>query len=335
MNRLISAVGAFIAAGVILSVALIGTFSGGQPQGPTYYALFRDASGLKSGSDVRVAGVTVGRVAGVDVLRDNTARIQFSAQTDFTIERTSEATIKYKNVIGDRYLAITEGRGPAPALRPGEAIPASQTHPALSLDDLFNGFSPLFQGLQPAEVNQLSTSIISIFQGEGGSIDGLLGQIGSLTGTLADRDKVIGDLITNLDAVLATVDSHSSQLSSTVSKLSTLVTGLSADRGRIGHSISGINDATSSISGLLHDGRPDIRDAIHELGRFSDSVDRDSPQLDSILQKLPGYYQVLGRIGGHSAAVQFYLCGLQARVSIAGQTVTSPMIQSEVPRCQF
>ena len=39
---------------------------------------------------------------------------------------------------------------------------------------LFNGFKPLFQALSPADINKLSYEIIQVFQGEGGTLEGLL-----------------------------------------------------------------------------------------------------------------------------------------------------------------
>ena len=39
---------------------------------------------------------------------------------------------------------------------------------------LFNGFKPLFQALSPQDINKLSYEIVQVFQGEGGTLEGLL-----------------------------------------------------------------------------------------------------------------------------------------------------------------
>ena len=46
---------------------------------------------------------------------------------------------------------------------------------------LFNGFKPLFQALSPADLNKLSYEIIQVFQGEGGTLEGLLAHTASVT----------------------------------------------------------------------------------------------------------------------------------------------------------
>ena len=70
---------------------------------------------------------------------------------------------------------------------------------------LFNGFRPLFTALNPDDVNKLAYEIIQVLQGEGGTVASLLRRTASLTNTLADRDAVIGRVITNLNSVLATL----------------------------------------------------------------------------------------------------------------------------------
>ncbi|MFD2394497.1 hypothetical protein ACFSSF_12920 [Dietzia aerolata] len=47
-------------------------------------------------------------------------------------------------------------------------MPLAQTAPALDLDALLGGFRPLFRALDPAQVNQLSESIVKVFQGSPG-----------------------------------------------------------------------------------------------------------------------------------------------------------------------
>ena len=98
----------------------------------------------------------------------------------------------------------------------GDTIPVERTSPALDLTVLFNGFKPLFQALSPDDINKLSYEIVQVFQGEGGTLESLLGHTASITQTLADRDAVIGDLIDNLDFVLEHVADRDDQLSSLI-----------------------------------------------------------------------------------------------------------------------
>src|SRR5262249_8265489 len=152
-------------------------------------------------------------------------------------------------------------------------IPLSHTQPALDLTELFNGFKPLFQALSPDDVNQLSYGIIQVFQGEGGTIDSLLANTAQLTSTIADKDKVIGQVIDNLNTVLTTVNQHSAQLSSLIATTQQLVSGLAADRQPISDAIGSLGDLADTTAGLLDQGRAPLKDDIAGLGQLSHNLD--------------------------------------------------------------
>lgn len=327
---------AFVLVSAIAMVVLVLEIGGSRPTGHRYTALFTDGSGMIVGADVRAAGVTVGQVESIDVTPDNLVKVLFEAQPGVPVRTSTLATIRYQDVVGDRYLELSEGAGGGAPLQPGGVIPLARTKPALDLDDLFNGFAPLFQGLQPQQINQLTGSLVAVLQGQGDSVAQLLTQVGSLTGTLADRDVVIGRLVDNLNGLLTTLDDHSGRLDGLVGQLTKLISGLDRDRGRLGRSLTGINDLTASTSDLLRDARPDIAGTVHQLDRVTAVVNADSSTLDDELRRFPGYYAVLGRLGAYSSAFQFYLCGVQVRLHTGtGPVVRTPMIESGARRCHY
>jgi phospholipid/cholesterol/gamma-HCH transport system substrate-binding protein len=210
-----------LATGVL--VVLIGnlTFQSSR----TYKAEFSDATGVVKGDDIRIAGVKVGSVKKVEITKRTHALVTFSVAKRATVTKSSTATIRYRNLVGQRYISLTQGVGDTSMLTEDATIPTSRTFPALDLTVLFNGFKPLFAALTPADVNKLSFEIVQVFQGEGDNIEGLLGNTSSITQTLASRDKVIGELIDNLNDVLVTVASRDKQLTSLIIELKRFVAG--------------------------------------------------------------------------------------------------------------
>src|SRR4051794_39476699 len=142
-----------------------------------YKAIFTDATFLTGGNDVRLAGVRVGTVKSITLAEDGThAEVTFKVEKAVPVTSSTRAEIRYRNLIGQRYLALVDAAGTADRLAPGSTIPVERTSPALNLTTLFNGFRPLLQGLTPDDVNKLSYEIIRVLQGEGGTIDALLSQ---------------------------------------------------------------------------------------------------------------------------------------------------------------
>src|SRR5258708_10615572 len=235
-----------------------------------YRAVFSDVTGLTVGDDVDIAGVRVGEVTSISVYKHNRALVGFSVQPGRPLPASVTATILYLNLVGQRYLQLAQGTGPANAtLRPGSTIPLSRTTPALNLTVLFNGFQPLFQALSPGDVNQLSSDIIQLFQGESPNITALVATVGSLTTALASRDRVIDEVIGNLNSVLRTITSRGNALASLVTSLQELVSGLAADRHSVGTAISAIASLTSATAGLLQVGRAPLQSGITQLQRLA------------------------------------------------------------------
>jgi len=274
-----------------------------------YNALFTDVTGLTVGSDVDIAGVRIGQVNQIRVVDRNLALVSFSVEAGRPLPVSVTATIKYLNLVGQRYINLEQGAGPVnQTLRPGATIPVAQTTPALNLTDLFNGFQPLFQALSPNEVNQLSSEVVRIFQGEGPTVGSLVAHIGSLTTTLAAKSKVIDQVIGNLNAVLKTVNSRSGELSDLVTTLQQLVSGLAADRQPIGSAISAIGQLTSATAGLLQVGRAPLKQDIIQLGRLSGNLAAATPTVTTFLRNLPVKMTEIGRLASYGSWLNFYLC---------------------------
>ncbi len=133
----------------------------------------------------------------------------------------------------------------------GATIPLERTEPALDLDALIGGFRPLFRALDPDKVNTIAQSIITIFQGQGGTINDILDQTAALTSALADRDQAIGEVISNLNTVLDTTVKHQQQFDETVVDFEKLITGLKNRADPIATSVADISDAAGTIADLL------------------------------------------------------------------------------------
>ncbi|MGI8666160.1 MAG: MCE family protein [Jatrophihabitans sp.] len=325
----------FILVTVLATAVLAVSIANGSGGGHRFVAEFTDVTSLNPGDDVRMAGVRIGQVSSISVTDRRIAKVHFSVDSDVTLASTVTAAIRYRNLVGQRYIALDQGAGsPASQLATGSTIGLDRTQPALDLTTLFNGFQPLFQALDPEQVNQLSYEVIQVFQGEGSTIDNLLNQTATLTSTLAGKDQVIGEVIDNLNSVLGTVNSHGDQLSTMVVTLQQLVSGLSADRGAIGSAITGIAGLTGSVSGLLQQGRQPLQQAIDSLGALSGNLADQSPALNQFLQNLPVKLNAIGKLASYGSWLNFYLCSVTGRIPVPSGYYGGVGVQPVEARCR-
>src|ERR1700679_3256619 len=98
-----------------------------------YSALFNDASRLKAGASVRVAGVRGGTVNGVALKREKKVVVKFDADPSVVLTDGTKAAVRYLNLVGDRYLELIDGPGSTRRLGAGGQIDVSHTPPAPGL----------------------------------------------------------------------------------------------------------------------------------------------------------------------------------------------------------
>jgi len=300
-----------------------------------YSAVMSDISGLESGDLVKIAGVRVGQVDRLDFEAGNRVRVRFHVASGQHLTDQTRLMVRYENLLGDRYVELAQPAAKGQQLAPGATIPMSMTTPALDLDVLLNGFRPLFQGLSPDQVNELATNIVDTLQGRGGTVQELLAQTASLTNGLADNDKAIGSLITNLDTVLGSLDQHDTQLRQTIGQLRSLVSGLAADRDPIVASVTSINRFTGTLAALLSEVRAPFAGTLAAVRRVAALLNANADELDKTLKRLPGVYRHLGRVASHGTFFDFYLCSVQVQVSAPnGPVIKSPVVTSQARRCQ-
>jgi phospholipid/cholesterol/gamma-HCH transport system substrate-binding protein len=311
---------------------IIGNISFGSSD--TYRAEFVDATGLVKGDDVRIAGVKVGNVKSISIVDRSRAMVTFDVQDGTALTRSTNAEIRYRNLVGQRYIALTNEIGSTGVLDPGSTIPVSRTSPALDLTVLFNGFKPLFQALSPADVNELSYEIIQVFQGEGGTLDDMLAHTASITQTLADRDEVIGELITNLNSVLDHVGKRNRQLNQLITTFRQFVGGLKKDRGAILGSLDQISQLSVQTADLVSGIRAPFVSDIHHLRGFAANLDKGRPEIDRALQVLPIKLTKVGRTAIYGSWFNFYLCNFTGQIRI-GKTAVPVSYNTGSERCHL
>jgi phospholipid/cholesterol/gamma-HCH transport system substrate-binding protein len=108
--------------------------------GGSFYSLsaeFNNVTGLKSGADVAMAGVPVGRVSSIGLTKNDRAKVSFLMRKDIRITDDAIASIKTQGLIGDKFIKISQG-GSDKILAPGDVL--FETESALDIEELVSQF---------------------------------------------------------------------------------------------------------------------------------------------------------------------------------------------------
>lgn len=316
---------------LFLALVLADHRGGGDPR---EYALeLSDASMLTSGSPVRIAGVDVGRVGAVEYRGPDRIHVSFSADGSTALPRNVLAAVRYKNLVGDRYLELIEPKGPEGRLSEGATIPMSRTKPAVNIDELVGGFKPLLSALDADQVNQLSGSLVAVLNGQDQAVARLLDDVATVTSTITDQEAVIDRLLVNLTTTLDTVNRRSDTLSTLLVDTRRLVSGLSRDRDPLVQAVVRLERLTAESADLLGRVRPDLKPLLRSARAVASGVNNDQGKVDAFLRDLGDAYDAISGIGVYGDFFNFFLCDVRVRTGVEGATVETPWVNSDVPRC--
>jgi phospholipid/cholesterol/gamma-HCH transport system substrate-binding protein len=309
-------VGIFTVTMLLVAVGLVVIF-GEFRFGPsyTYHANFIDATRLKGGQKVRIAGVPVGSVKDVKLNPNNTVDVAFTVDKRYTLYSSTRAVIRYDNLVGDRFLEITSGPGELRKLRPGATIDQQHTQPALDLDALLGGLRPVLKGLDANKINTVSSYVIELLQGQGGALSNLLADTNAFGSTLGARDQVIGDVINNLNAVLTTVDAKGAQFSASVDELQKLITGLAQGRDAVAGAIPPLASTSSDLTEFLKRGRRPLQGNIENIRPLATEITDRMPEVNNDIEQLGEDYLRLSALGAYGAYFNIYFCSVALKIN--------------------
>lgn len=307
--------GTFSVIAILLFVALYNTMTnkvGGDVI--TLKAEFQEVSGLRVGDDVRISGVKVGRVTDVQVKDNSRAEVTFTVQDHQKVTDTTRMQLRYQNLLGEKYLAMTPGARGGERLHEGDEIGLNRTSPGFDLTALLNGFEPLFNVLAPEDMNTLAENIISVLQGESGSVESLLKETGELTHFLANRETVFKRVVDNLTPVVENLASQSGEFDTAVTELKKLMTALNEGSGEFFGSLDGIGDNLDSTARLVESLRPSLERDIRSLRALGATFRRGAPIIERAVNTLPMMVGAFIRSQSYGSHLQVYNCSFGLKI---------------------
>jgi phospholipid/cholesterol/gamma-HCH transport system substrate-binding protein len=201
--------GTVLAAAVILVSINLGNLPFLNPT-TTYYADFANADGLKSGDDVRIEGISVGSVNSVDVQGDH-VHVSFDIKSDIDLGGESRATIEVATVLGNLFMQV-ESAGPG-TLAHGATIPVDRTVVPYSLLGALNAFGEFSEG---TDLPTLRTSLQTLASTIAGiaptDAQAALRGLARVSGTLADKQQQVSDVLSAANSIVHTLDQNSGAL---------------------------------------------------------------------------------------------------------------------------
>ena len=198
--------------------------------GDTYKASFAEIGGLKEGNEVRVAGVSVGNVNGIELKGDH-VDVTFKLDKGTELGKDTGAAIKVRTLLGAEFLALTpSGSG---ELAKGATIPLSRTVPPYNVVEAFSDLSTTTDELDVDEVSKALDALAEVAARTPKEFRGAIKGVSDLSANLAARDQQINTLLVNLKKVSTVLNATGPDLERLFKDATVLFDAIScAARGR-------------------------------------------------------------------------------------------------------
>ncbi|MFI6213405.1 MCE family protein [Nocardia brasiliensis] len=177
----------------------------------SFRAEFTDVSGLRTGSDVRMYGVQVGKVADIE-LSGATAVVEFSVARDHPLYTTTVPAIRYQSLTGQRYIDLRQPDRTGDRLAAGSTVPVDKTIPSFDITALFNGLQPVLREFSPEALNKFTESVLAVIEGDGAGVGPALDAFERMSRYVKDRQTVLSAIVSNLDTINQQIGGRSQYL---------------------------------------------------------------------------------------------------------------------------
>lgn len=292
---------------VLVAVFVLTYFSESLPViglGGSYSARFAESGGLRSGNEVRVAGVKVGKVTGIHLDEDQVV-VDFRLKGVHLGSKTS-AAVKVKTLLGQKYLSIDPlGTGDLQG-----TIPESRTTTPYDVNEALSNLSTTFTRIDNKQLEHSLNVISDTFAHTPKSVRKTISGLTALSRTVSSRDSQLAELFASTKKVSGTIAGRNDEFQGLIRDGNALLGELQQRRKAVHAMLTGSARLGRQVRGLVADNEKRLKPALTRLDRVSAILHRNQRNLDRALRRMAPYYKVVDSALGNGHWVDAYICGL-------------------------
>ncbi|MDR3664132.1 MAG: MCE family protein [Mycobacterium sp.] len=258
-----------------------------------YTAYFADAGGIKTGSDVRVSGLGVGRVSSIH-LEGTKVRVDFTVRDGVDLGDRTEASIKTETVLGTKVLELTP-RGDGNLNGP---IPIERTTSPYDLPTALGDLTTTISGLDTTQLSSALTTLAQTFQNTPPELKLALEGVARFSDTLGTRDAKLRELLSDANSVTAVLAKRSDQIARLVVNSDALLAEILAQRNSVDTLMTNLSAAAQQLSGLVQDNRTQLKPALDKLNGVLGILDNRKKELQRTVYLFRRYAMSFGEVLG-------------------------------------
>lgn len=287
-------------------------------RGEGFHAEFADASGLRKGHMVQIAGKRVGRVQRLTIETDRVL-VDFELDPGIELGTQTRASVEVLNLLGEKYLEITpEGAG---ELDPGSTIALDRTRSAYDIVDVLSDLTTTTEKIDTKQLGTALDTLAGTLEGSSDEIRSSFTGLSRLARSVAKRDDQLETLLGRAESVSGLLADRRGDLVVLMRDSSLVFDELDRRREAIHSLLLNARKLSVTMQGVVEDNEDQLGPALKELRTVTSMLKRKKKELRATAAAVGPYADILGNIVGTGPWFDAYLVNLGG---LAGEFLPGP-----------
>ncbi|MFL6107318.1 MAG: MCE family protein [Marmoricola sp.] len=280
---------------VLLVAAVLLILPGGGTR--TVTADFPRAVSLYKGSDVKILGVSVGKVDDVTPMGTK-VRVKFSYDDKYKVPADAKAVVISPSIVGDRFIQLTPVYRGGAVLKDKATLGLDRTATPLELDEIFGSINNLSKALGPQGANKpdqtgtgaltrLLDSTAKNFGGEGVQFNSTLKNLSRLTKTLADNKDELFGTVSEVEKFTQALSANDETVRKFNDSLASGAQLLADERSDLAQVLQNLSVALTQVRSFVADNKDALTTNIKGLNQISKTFAKNRNALEESLKDAP------------------------------------------------
>lgn len=254
--------------------------------GDIYKADFTEAAGLQKMDEVRVAGVKVGKVTGIELAGDHVlVRMRVKGAK---LGRLTRAEIRIKTALGRKYIALSpDGDGTLHS-----EIPVARTKSPFDVSPAFQQLSSTVGRIDTPQLASAFTTLADDFRTSPAEVRASLDGLSRLSTTIASRDAKLKQLLTHARGVTQTLASRDQDLVSFLKDSNLVLQEVQARRAAIHTLLTSTTTLSEQLVALVRENRAQLAPALASLRGVVTVLRANQDNLDASIAELAPFVRL-------------------------------------------
>lgn len=284
----VNARGLAVAAAVVLLAATFLVFRAASDDARTVSAHFPRAVSIYKGSDVRILGVSVGKVTDV-VPEGNSVRVEMEYDAEYDLPADAKAVIVTPTLVADRFVQLTPVYEDGPKMEDGGDIPLDATGVPIELDRIYASLQDLSQALGPNGVNKDGT-LNHLFkvgaknlEGKGALGNKMINDLSEAAETFGQGSSDLFATVRNLASFTQVLARNDELVRAFIQDLSGVSADLAGERVELQQALAEVAKAVGTVESFVKDNRAALSGDLKSLARVAKTMESEKESINKAL----------------------------------------------------